>query len=403
MQFIHPWFLFGLAAMAVPIIIHLVFKTKAKQILFPSIRFLQQVERQISRWRKIQELLILALRCLAIMLLMLALAGPVYKPAAADSGHSGGTAVVIVLDDSYSMNALNNDKPIFSHAKEMAGAILETLQPGDQACLLRSGDTPAITKDSAITASDASAGGLPAGTLDMSHDLLKLSAGVSTMEPSMGSATLAPSVKAGMNLLRATQAVRRELYVVSDFQRRAADLSGVDWTMPNFSLIMIPITPTRYDNLSLVALEQMSLFVSASSPMRVRLKIANLGPDPASKPVQIRVGDHIVAEQTVSVPAKDTTTVTFTFQIDTAGWQTISAEIGDDALITDNRRLLNVEVKPPLQILICRPFAGETLSRSFYIEKALNPGKGYLPKLRRRPESIPALILRPANRPKWAK
>src|SRR5471032_683440 len=107
MQFVHPFFLLGLSAIAVPVVIHLVYKIKARQVDFPTIRFLREVDRKVARRQKLQELLLLLLRCLTLFLLIMALAGPAWKPPGSGSGGGGpgkssGVAAVIVLDDSYS-------------------------------------------------------------------------------------------------------------------------------------------------------------------------------------------------------------------------------------------------------------------------------------------------------------
>src|SRR5579862_1758943 len=167
MSFLHPLFLFGALAVAVPIIIHYVFKMKAPIVLFPSVRFLRQVDRQVAKRQKLQELLLLLLRCLALLLLALALAGPVIKPLGNLPG-SAGTAAVIVLDDSYSMSALDAGGLIFARAKGLAATILNTFHPGDSAGIFTSRRPAALQRD--LTALEAelndlqpSMGGEPLG------------------------------------------------------------------------------------------------------------------------------------------------------------------------------------------------------------------------------------------------
>jgi hypothetical protein len=209
MHFLHPGFLMGLAAIAVPIVIHMVFKMKARVVPFPSVRFLQQVDRQVARRQKIREILILILRCLALALLALGLAGPVVKPSGGSLG-SSGTAAVVVLDDSYSMGMLDAEGPIFARARGLTRSILGTFQAGDAVGLLTSRRAPAMSRD-------------PGG----------LAAELEKMEPSPGASTLGPLVKAAVKLLRGTPAAQRELYVVSDFQQRAADYADADLQGPD--------------------------------------------------------------------------------------------------------------------------------------------------------------------------
>ena len=103
-SFLLPAFLLGLAALAIPIIVHLTRKQRAKVELFPSLMFLERVPYQSENRRQIHHWFLLSLRALLITLLVLAFARPFFdgEEQAAASG-SGPREVVILLDRSYSM------------------------------------------------------------------------------------------------------------------------------------------------------------------------------------------------------------------------------------------------------------------------------------------------------------
>ena len=69
MSFLNPLFLLGLAAVAAPIIVHLVRRTKAPRVEFPSLMFVRRVPQRTIRRRMIRNWLLLAMRCLAFLLL----------------------------------------------------------------------------------------------------------------------------------------------------------------------------------------------------------------------------------------------------------------------------------------------------------------------------------------------
>jgi hypothetical protein len=350
MQFLHPGFLLGLGAIALPVIIHLVARVRARVVLFPSLRFLRQVDRQVTRWRRIQELLLLALRVLALALLALALAGPVYKPSGGAAG-SPGTAAAIVLDDSYSMGLRDAEGTLFARSRALARTLLASLRPGDAACVLTAAREPKMTRDPAALA--AALDGLDAGA---------------------GDGALRPLAEAALKLLRDTGAAQRELYLLSDFQRRAADFAGVDWRVPNLSIVLVPLASPRRDNLTLESLDPLSPFATTSAPYRVRVAVVNRGPDPTGKSLKIRVDDAVAAEPMVFVPGGGTSALTADLTFDKPGWRTIVAELDADALPADDRRRLCVEVRPALRVLFVRPEAAGPLARSFYLDRALNPG-----------------------------
>ncbi len=352
MQFLHPAFLFGMFALAIPVLIHFVFKMKAPVVMFPSVRFLRQVDRKVAKRQKLQELLLLLLRCLALALLAFALAGPVLKQFGNTPG-SAGTAVVIVLDDSYSMSARDAGGPVFNAAKGMAASILNTLKPGDSACILTSARKPA-----------------------MSRDLNGLANELKGFKPSFGAGTLGPQVSAAMDLLKQTEAAQRELYIVSDFQTRALDIARtkIDWTARNFSAMFVPVRSAKKDNLTLASFEQISPFAAVSTPFRVRAEIVNRDNTAATTSLKFRVDGQVAAEQMIALPPAGKTVVSVDLRLSQPGWAAVSAELGDDAVAADNTRWLTCDAHAYLGVLVCRPNPQGGQSRGFFIEKALNPG-----------------------------
>lgn len=85
----HPYLLFGLALMAVPLILHLLMRAKPKKLLFPALRLIQNRKRTNTRRMRLRHLALLLLRMLVIALLAVALARPAvpsadYAPQAGD-------------------------------------------------------------------------------------------------------------------------------------------------------------------------------------------------------------------------------------------------------------------------------------------------------------------------------
>ncbi len=355
MQFVHPFFLLGLSAIAVPVVIHLVYKIKARQVDFPTIRFLREVDRKVARRQKLQEILLLLLRCLTLLLLIMALAGPAWKPPGSGSGggpgKSSGVAAVIVLDDSYSMALVDGEGSLFSRAKSLAGEILKTMTAGDAVCVLTSHSEPIMVRDPE----------------ELARKLV-------ASEPALSAQALGPQIKAALKLLDETEAVQRELYVISDFQQRASELKGVEFTGRNLTTVLVPVPPSRRENGAVTALEQISPFATTTAPFRVRINAANRGSTPVSTNLTLRIDGQTAAEQLVALPPKSATTLAVDVNFEKPGWRLLTAEIEKDALAVDNKRLLSVRVRAKLGVLICRPLMQSGVSPSFYIEKALNPG-----------------------------
>jgi hypothetical protein len=80
--FLHPFYLYGLLAASLPILIHLLNRRRMKRIRFPAVRFILLSQKRISRSYRLRHWLLLALRTTAIILLALLLANPIFQTGA---------------------------------------------------------------------------------------------------------------------------------------------------------------------------------------------------------------------------------------------------------------------------------------------------------------------------------
>ena len=130
MEFVNPSFLYGLLAIAIPIIIHLFNFRKFKRIAFTNVRFLKEVKEETQSKSKIKHLLILLSRILAIAFLVLAFAQP-YLPAEKSETYNKN-AVSIFIDNSFSMDAEGETGRLFEVAKKYANDIAASYSNTDK-------------------------------------------------------------------------------------------------------------------------------------------------------------------------------------------------------------------------------------------------------------------------------
>ena len=137
MQFLSPWMLWGLAAVSVPILIHLWQRRQVVPLPFSTLKYLKVVAARTSRSAKLENLLLLLLRCLVFALLALAAARPVVsKKALRLLGGNVQRTVVFVVDRSMSMGYRNGEKTRLGVARDEALSVLDSLKPGDEAAVL---------------------------------------------------------------------------------------------------------------------------------------------------------------------------------------------------------------------------------------------------------------------------
>jgi hypothetical protein len=193
--FLNSKFLFGLAAVAVPLLIHLFTKRRARRLEFSSVTFLRDIARRETRRLRVRNLLLMVLRMAAIAAFVLAMARPALVGPVARG--EGSVAAVVVLDNSASMGALKDGRPVFSHACEAALRVFERLNETDEGAVL--------------AVCDAGAPSLVSGPA-------RLAGMVGLTRLTNRDAKPDAAVAAAYSLLGQSKSMHRELYVISDFQ-----------------------------------------------------------------------------------------------------------------------------------------------------------------------------------------
>src|SRR5437588_12231659 len=103
MAFVAPFVLLGLAALTIPVLIHLIQRERKNVVHFPSLMFLRRIPYQSVRRRRIRDWPLLLLRLAALALIVMAFARPfLRRPMLAVSAAGGAREVVVLVDRSYS-------------------------------------------------------------------------------------------------------------------------------------------------------------------------------------------------------------------------------------------------------------------------------------------------------------
>ncbi len=138
--FLQPLALLGLAAVAIPPLLHLIGRRLPPTVVFPAVRYLTATEREHSRKLKLRNLLLLLLRMAVILLVVLAAARPVAR-VGSGGGHAA-TALALVLDNSLSSGAVLEGQRVLDVLVERARAVLARTGPDDRIWLVTADGRP---------------------------------------------------------------------------------------------------------------------------------------------------------------------------------------------------------------------------------------------------------------------
>ena len=144
MSFLAPFFLVGLGALLVPVLLHLIQRERKRVVEFPSLMFVRRIPYQSVRRRRIRHWALLMLRAAAVALIVVAFARPFLRQNAAATAVTGGAReLVILLDQSASMGYGDH----WQKARDAARSVVRGLGRDDKATLRPPGTRASLSLD----------------------------------------------------------------------------------------------------------------------------------------------------------------------------------------------------------------------------------------------------------------
>ena len=137
-----PWALAGLAAVAIPVIAHLLRRQKLRKQTLPTIAFLHRIHATRAARLRVVDLLLLVTRALLVLALVLVAAAPyrIAQSSLLDRQH----ALAIVFDDSLSMAAIHEGKTLIERAADSSIQQVRKLPEGSEVSVVLSGRPPRV-------------------------------------------------------------------------------------------------------------------------------------------------------------------------------------------------------------------------------------------------------------------
>ncbi len=288
MGLLNPWFLGGLAALGVPVFVHLLRRHVTPPRPVSSLMFFERGTQSSTRHRQLRYLLLFSLRTALVLLVVLAFANPFLRRANADAN---ARLLFIVVDNSFSMRVGTR----FVDAKQQALSALAARPHGQRAQIMALG------------------GQLEVLTQPIADDE-QLRAALAGIEPGDGRANFG-ELGRYMRTMSESAPSPIDLELFSDMQRTAMPSNFADMVMPaNVKLVLHPVThgnaPPNWTVESVNAPAELS---DPKDPKRSRVEavVAGFGTRPAAKSVSLLVNGKVIASRKVDVPANGRATVEF--------------------------------------------------------------------------------------------
>jgi hypothetical protein len=351
------WTGLGLCGVAVPVAIHLLNRFYGRRTEWAAMELLRRALVTRANQVRLEDVLMLLLRCLVIILLAFALARPTLRSEAGKwVGGQRRVGVVIAIDASYSM-AHGEFTLRFKRAVARAREILDTVEVGDPVTIVLMGGQPRIIQ--------SSVGYVPAqvaGLLDTKEAVLP------------ERLNLESSLERIEELTRDLKAPIKECYLITDAQALTWETlsdkstSSLRQIAALAHLFLVQIQPEGEENLALVGLDFVSGTLRKDGVARFSAEVRNPGTQTRKgATVTFSVNGEPVDRQPLEAIAPgQTRAVSFVTRFDAPGYARLSAELGADELATDNTRHAVVRIPATVRVLCVdgdrkrAPFESET-------------------------------------------
>jgi len=348
LTFLAPLFLAGLALIAIPIIVHLTHKQKDDTVRFPSLMFVRRVPYKTTQKQRIRDWLLFLMRCAALILIAAAFARPFLEKPIVAAGRPGGARdVVVLLDRSYSMAYEGRWQRAQAAALDAIGGI----GSGDRATL--------VLFDQGTETVRGEDGGVA-----------RLRNAIDNAKPGSAGTRYAPALKQAQSLLELSDRPRKEVVLISDFQK-AAWSTGERMELPvGAELKVVDTGSEAADNIAVAQVTFEREVHAGRERVSPRVRVVNRSGRAASAvPVTLTIDDREIEQKRIDIPADGSATVEFApFTLMHTNLRGV-VTAGDDPLPIDNRHYFVLTPGQAVSVVIAE--RGVRASESLYLERAL--------------------------------
>ncbi|HEV3143550.1 MAG TPA: VWA domain-containing protein [Gemmataceae bacterium] len=352
LPFLNALLLFGLIAVLIPPIIHLLTRKRFDIVDWAAMQFLQ-ISEKTRRKIFLEELLLMLLRMGLIGLFVIALAAPFLRSTLlARWGGRGNRDIVIIFDGSYSMDFKQGEPSANEKAKEWALHFVDDLAPGDSVAILQA-------KQQVIP------------VLGLTTDPDQVRTSIQNLPPARGGVDWPASVQAAIQILQSSQRAQREIIILTDGQRFgwADDASLLRWELlanrfnpegafkPRVWVVnMDPKRPENPPNWSVNPLRTTRAVAAAGREVTFRTSLQRRSSADSSTPEHVHLEIDGRPSGDLRLPGaqldRGQVPVTFKHRFPNPGSHLVTVRIDPDALPGDNRQDFAIEVLPALPVLL---------------------------------------------------
>ncbi len=325
MQFVNPQIFWALALLAIPVIIHLFHFRRFKKVYFTNVRHLREIKEETATRNKLRNLLVLLMRLLAFVFLIFAFAQPYMSNK--NGGDQRKNYVSIFVDNSFSMQSMSEDVPLFDKARSRAEQVISAYGAEDEFQVfshsLRGAQQRWLSAEDAITA--------------------------------INELAIVPKVSRISQVLQRVQDDdeldgNRKVYILSDFQKSITDVDGQLDTTVDHSLI--PFQSVKENNISIDSVWFDNPVPIGNQNNTLMVRVTNHGDEDVDNVRLMLVQNgQTKPEGTIAIPSRSSILDSINVLLVNTGWQQIEIKIDDYPIQFDDSYYIHFNIKETVSVL----------------------------------------------------
>ena len=295
MSLLYPLFLAGIAAVALPILLHMIRRHTRERVTFSSLMFLRPTLPRFRSRSRLEHVLLLIVRCAVLCLLAFAFARPFLRQPAAPGPADAGKRVVLLIDTSASMQRAG----LWTRALDEAKSVLRDAGPADRVCVMSfdQGTRTLIGFEQWETMDLGQRASIPA------QEISKLSPGWSATDLGHALVTAAEAMEDDETTDGGQAKAQRQIVLVSDLQQgsKLDALLTYEWPQ-GLGLVAKTIPCPGATNASLQLVTSRDSLAPAREDDLPDIRITN-SPDATTDRFQLRWADDVAGPPSAGTPS----------------------------------------------------------------------------------------------------
>ncbi|MEP1151419.1 MAG: BatA and WFA domain-containing protein [Balneola sp.] len=334
MSFLNPIFLFALAAVGFPVVIHLLNLRKPKRVQFSTLAFFKELQKSTIRKIKIKRILLLMLRLLAIICLAMVLARP-FLPPSLSMGASGNqpTVYAILMDNSISMNRIGSKGPLLEQAKDIVETLVDASKGEDRFIIQTTNGEPLN-------------GSISTGS--------QVSKRATEIQITKTGAFIEERLSSLLSALDESPFQNKKLYLISDRNTELEKILSEQFEeeKSKFAFTVLNVENVEAQNTFVSDISTRSSMVGKDIPFTLDVKVQNRGSVVAANQfLTLTVEGATVGQYSLQVDPGEVQSFSFEINPDKSGPITGVARIEGDDFIFDNEYFFSIQIPAKRNIL----------------------------------------------------